>query len=157
YLVPDRSLPVVRARAYVRTGAAFDPKGKEGLTTLAFRSLRTCGAGKLGPDELADRLDKVASSIDGAADRASAAGAAWMPAASQDDVLALVADVLRRPSFDEKRLEKVRTDFAAEAGSDEDDASKLALRRVRARVFGDHPLARWRTGDSVKELGRDDV
>src|SRR5690348_2584166 len=34
YLVPDRSLPVVRARAYVRTGAAFDPKGKEGLTTL---------------------------------------------------------------------------------------------------------------------------
>lgn len=157
YLVPDRTLPLVRARAYARTGASFDPKGKEGLAALTFRALRSCGAGKLGPDELVDRLDKLASSIDGDADRASATVDAWMPASFQDDVLALLADVLRRPRFDEKRLDKVRSDFAAEAAGDEDDAGKLALRRSRARIFGDTALSRWRTNDSVKAIGRDDV
>src|ERR1700691_5501501 len=65
YLVPDDAVPTVRIRAYVRTGAIFDPDDKEGLCGLTFATLRAGGAGELGPTELEEKLDELGASIEG--------------------------------------------------------------------------------------------
>src|SRR5438876_470990 len=82
-------------RAHVRTGAIYDPPGKEGLASVVFATLRSGGAGAVEPDELDDRLDQIAATIDGEAGDARGVVDAWTHARHADDVLALFASVLR--------------------------------------------------------------
>jgi zinc protease len=152
YLVPDALLPVVRVRAYVRTGSVYDPPGKEGLASLVFATIRVAGAGDLGPDALSEQLDALAATIEGEAGDLRATVEAWTHARRLDRVLALFADVLRRPRFDAERFERTRDDAANDAKTDEDDAKRVASARLRRAVYGDHPFGRSRTADSIEKL-----
>jgi zinc protease len=157
YLVPDRTLPVVRVRVLARAGAAFDPAEKEGRAALLFRALPVCGAGKLAPEALATKLDGLAATIEGHAAVETAMLEAWFPRASLEPGLDLLAKILRDPKLEETRLAKVKTELVAELNSEDDDAHKLVLERARGAIFRDHPLARHATGATVEKLDRDDV
>jgi zinc protease len=65
--------------------------------------------------------------------------------------------VLRRPSFDEERFNRIRDDNAAEAKNDEDDSSVLAVRHMRQELYGEHAYARFRSKDSLAKLTRVDA
>lgn len=157
YVVADPLLPVVRIRAYVRTGAAWDPEKKEGLAGLVFSTLRSGGAGSLDPDELAEKLDSLSATIDGSCDDLRATLDAWTHARRLDQVLALFADVLRRPRFEKERFERARDDAASDAKTDEDDAKRVANRRLRRAIYGDHPIARSRTPDTLASISREEA
>ncbi|HZV03126.1 MAG TPA: pitrilysin family protein [Planctomycetota bacterium] len=157
YLVPDDSVPSVRIRAYVRTGSLFDPEEKEGLCALTFASLRAGGAGELGADDLEAKLDSLGAAIEGDASEMRATLDAWTLSARAEEVLAIFADVLRRPRFEKASVERLRDDATLDAQND-DDPSLIATRRMRLQLYGkDHPYARYRTADTVGALKRSDL
>jgi predicted Zn-dependent peptidase len=157
YLVPDATLPAVRIRAYIRTGSIYDPEGQEGLAGLTFATLRTCGAGALDPAEVEAKLDELGATIDSDCSEVRATVEAWMLASKTDAVVDLLADVIRRPGFDEDRFNRSRDDTANESKNDEDDSGTLATRRIREELYGEHPYARFRTKESLAKLTREDA
>jgi predicted Zn-dependent peptidase len=157
FLVPDDSLPSVRMRAYVRTGTIYDPEEKEGLAGLTFATLRAAGAGDLEPADLEQKLDALAASIEADASETRATVEVWTPSVHLDTVLDMFANVVMHPRFEGERVKRIQEDSAAEAKNDEDDSSVLATRRMRGVLYGDHPLARFRSEETLKALTRNDL
>ncbi|MBI3724539.1 insulinase family protein [bacterium] len=157
YLVADPALPVLRVRAYVKTGSVYDPKGKEGLASMVFALLRKGGADEMESEALDDELDKIAASIDGDSSDLRGVVDAWSHARHADRVLELLAAVLRKPKFAQDAFDRTRDDAADEAKNDEDSAGVIAARRVRVACYGAHALARFRSEESLKALSRDDL
>ena len=58
YVESDHALPLVQMSISVRTGAAIDPPGREGLTRFMGRLMRRTGGG-LDSNEIENRFEKA--------------------------------------------------------------------------------------------------
>src|SRR4029077_13721939 len=64
YLLEDHELPVVAGFALVRTANLFDPKDKIGLAGATGMVMRTGGTRKNTGDELDEKLENIAASVE---------------------------------------------------------------------------------------------
>jgi len=158
YLLPDRSLPLIRIYALVRTGSVYEPADKVGLAGLTGSLMREGGAGDRDPEALDDALADAAVGVESGIGRES--GAVHLDTLTRNFPLGLsaFADVLRRPRFDPDRLETLRRNAIETIRRRNDRPAAIASRLYREVLYGpDHPLAREATVAGVKALTRDDV
>jgi zinc protease len=71
--------------------------------------------------------------------------------------LALLADLVRRPRFEPQRLELARRQMVEQVRRQDDDPGFVASRTLRQALYGDHPLGRTPTVDSVRAVTREDL
>lgn len=157
-LLEDHELPLVEATALVRSGSRLDPPAKAGLSELASTVLRTGGTERLPSDQLDDWLEGRAASIEARATKDSAR--ITLSALAQDfpDVLRVFADVLRRPAFDNARLEVERNQAVAGVARQNDSPNQILFREFQKIVYGpDSPYALTETLASLRALRRDDL
>ena len=64
YMLADRSLPVVRFYAAIRTGEIYEPARKAGLAALTGSLIRDGGTKNIPSDELNRTLDEMAASVE---------------------------------------------------------------------------------------------
>jgi zinc protease len=151
-------VPLVQIGVALRAGAAADPKAKPGLASLAAGMLDR-GAGASSALELSDAVDHLGADL--------SAGASWdettvwlsVPSERLEPALAILADVVRRPTFPAEELERVRRELltAFLQWRDEPEAiSRVAFARA---VYGDHPYGRVTEGSEafVKSAARADL
>ncbi|MEO8337152.1 MAG: pitrilysin family protein [bacterium] len=152
-------LPLVTVLALVEGGASVEPADRRGVAALTARLLLE-GAGGMDGVALADRFERIGSSVEAHADWDVASVSLTTMSNRLPDALALVRDLLRTPTFPEREVQRLKEERLA------DLLQQLAEPRGLADEQFAHALydsaARYAApeqGDaaSVRALTRDDV
>ena len=157
YLLEDPTLPLVKGTAYIDAPGVLEPADKVGLASLTASSLREGGAGDYSPDDLDEALETLAASVETSSNQFYASVSFDALSDNVDDVLALWADVLIRPTFDEGRLEVVKGRNLEQVLRTKDDPTQLAVREFFFRVAEGHPSGAYPTEESLSSITRADV
>ncbi len=158
YHYENHDLPRVRVTFLIEAGKNADPAEKVGLAGITARTMRSGGAaGKTG-DEIDRQLEQIGSDLEFNVDSDNVSGALFALTDKADEAVALLADVLMKPDFNEKKLEQQRARSLEELRRQNDEPAEISRREFRKIIYGsDHPLARTPTSASISAITRDDV
>jgi zinc protease len=143
WVAESHEVPIVQISLVVRAGGGDDPAGKFGVASFTASMLDE-GAGTRSALEIADAVEflgaelTTGSSYDASAVRLNA------PVEHLDDALPLLADVVQRPTFPEKEIERLRQERLTALLQARDDAGSIAGMAFARLVFGPQP--RYGTG-----------
>jgi len=112
-VAPVSKLPIATVIALVDAGASADPRGQEGVALLTARALAE-GTQRSDGAELAARFERLGTALDAGADWDSATLRITATSERLAAALALVAEVIRVPSFPEREVERLRQERLAE-------------------------------------------
>lgn len=130
------SAPLVSIQLLLPTGAAQDPRGKEGLSLLAADLLDE-GAGKLNALQLSDELGRLAT------DYTATVGLDYtlltMSSLTEnlEPSLRLLADIVLRPRLSAEEFQRRRDHHVARALADQDSPRHARSRGFAHALFGD--------------------
>lgn len=156
-LVSQNEQPAVSVRMIVRAGAAQDPKDKLGLAMLTA-TLIDQGAGNRTAQQIADDIDYIGGILSaGAGTDLSFVNAILM----KDDYhagLALMSDVVRRPTFLQEEIDRQRQQALSALKVAAEDPDSVAGRVIDRLIFGFHPYGMPGSGteESLRSLTRAD-
>jgi zinc protease len=134
-IAPVHKLPVVSVAAVVDAGAAADPPGKEGLARLTARALDE-GTAELDALALADRVERLGATLDAGADWDAAVVALTTLAPKLEEAFAVLAEVLARPAFPEREVERLKAERLADLLHLRSDPGGLADAAFAEAVYG---------------------
>ncbi len=158
-LSEKHEVPLIGLRAEVRGGSVADPEGKAGVAELLAAVMQK-GAGNRDAAEFASASANVGGRLSVSADVDSTSVAAEFLSRDAELMLALVSDVLQRPTLAADELEKEQTRAIGLIKAAKDgDPNALMPHYANAFIFGDHPYGRPTTGSesSLANITRDDV
>ena len=112
-VAPVAKLPVVTAMALVDAGAATDPMGQEGVAQLTARLLAE-GTTTSDGAQLAERFERLGTALDTGADWDGATIRITVTSDRIAAAMALLAEVIRTPSFPEREVERLKQERLAE-------------------------------------------
>ena len=159
WLLHSDHVPLVAASLVIRAGSSSDPKGKDGLLSLALDMMDE-GAGERSALDLADEIEFLGASLDLSTGKDYSSIDLQVLKRNFRSAFDIFSDVLLRPSFSEKEWERVK---------------RLSLNSLRqrgeqptsvARVVGDrlyygdeHPYAHPEDGylSTIENITLDDV
>ncbi len=161
-LVERHGLPLVQLSLEVQ-GAGFssDAPGKSGVASFAMGMLDE-GAGAYGALALGDRLEGLGAQLGTGAGLDQASLYLSSLTTNLEPSLALLADVLMRPTFDANELERVRATWLAGIKQEKAQPGAIAGRVLPALLYGaGHPYAVPASGSgteaSIAALTRDEL
>jgi zinc protease len=142
YLLPDRSLPLLRVTVVSKAGVAHLPDSMWSVGWQADNIMRTGGTTRLSPDSVDKLLDFYAIGLQISTGNEESQGVASGLSRYRDQMLELVFDVLRNPRNDTSRI-RVLADQQEESWRRRNDQPSSVLQRAWNQVtLGDHPLGR---------------
>jgi zinc protease len=158
WLVEDHANPIVSIDLAFRGGASLDPEGKAGLANMVSGLLDE-GAGKLDSQTFQEKLAEDAIKLSFNAGRDSFRGSLRTLKENTDKAIRLLALALREPRFDEKPVQRIRSQILAGLARNLQDPSTIAGRALDRVVYPDHPYGRPVDGgmESVKAITRADL
>jgi zinc protease len=158
YLLENHDLPIVRGTAVIRTGNLFDPKDKRGLATLTGITIRSGGTKVMTGDELDEKLEGMAASIESEIGESSATGGFSCLSENTDALLGWFRDVLTTPEFRQEKVDLAKTQMKSEISRRNDDAAGIASREILRILYGpDTPYGGEETYATVNAVTRDDI
>lgn len=152
------SAPLVSLRAVVRSGSDADVPGLEGIASLTAGLLDE-GAGDRDALALADSLASLGAFLGTGCDWD--ASYVWLDLLGRnlEAGMALFADVLLRPRFEQKELDRIRNDRLTAILQQRDQPGAIAANRFSQFVFSQtrysDPLIG--TEQTLRQMTRDDV
>lgn len=149
----------VFVRLRLQTGALGDLAGKDGLAAFTARMLPR-GTERMGFDQLNETTDGLGASLSIDAGRLFVEVAIRCLREDLPQMLDLAADVLRRPTFPEEEIEKVRNELLTAIREGDNDTRSTADRTLRRLLFPPpHPYGRRVGGEleTVAAINRDDL
>ena len=112
-VAPVSKLPIATVVALVDAGAAADPQGREGVALLTARALAE-GTERSDGAQLAERFERLGTALDSSADWDSATVRITVTTERLPAALALLAEVIREPSFPGREVDRLRQERLAE-------------------------------------------
>lgn len=158
FLVESHALPMVDIQVDFAAGSALDPAEKSGVAALT-QGLLDGGAGDLDERAISDRLADLGARVSGGADedRASVSLRTLSSPPERDGALALLRDLLARPTFPEAVVEREKARTIASLKEAETQPGSVASRRFQRAIYGSHPYGNDPTPEGVARIGREDV
>ncbi len=158
-LAERHDVPVVQMSYQFRGGQAADSVAHPGLASFTMGLLDE-GAGDRDALAFADRAEALGANLSASAGRDSSD--VYLSALKQnlDASVALYADMLRRPRFDQADIDRVRGQWVAGIRQEKANPNTLAARVLPGLVYGaGHPYAAPASGSeaSITGLGRADI
>lgn len=157
--VEQHEIPVVDAQLVIRTGSEADPASKAGLATLVANMVDE-GAGARNALALAEEIGFLAIRLNTGSGFEQSGISLHSARATLDSAMALMADVVLRPTFPEKEFARLRNERLTALLQEQDRGPALADRAFQALVFGDaHPYGRSTSGtrETVEAITLEDV
>ena len=159
-LLPSRS-PLVSLRILFLTGAADDPKGKEGVAALTAAMLAKGGSRSRSYDQIVEAMYPMATSFDWQVDKEMTVFAGTTHVDNLERYYALVREMLLDPGFRQEDFTRLKTDAInflkvnLRAGNDEE----LAKERLYNVIYAGHPYGHHNLGrlGALEKLNLDDV
>lgn len=159
YLVQKSQIPIVQFGLYFNAGSIFDPEDKLGLARLTA-DLMDEGAGDLDALALSEKIEYLGISLNAYAGLEQLSVSLFSPTSKLDQALPLLADVLLRPRFEEKELDRKRAEYLVRLAQAHDESRIIASTAFSQMVFGkNHPYARPTGGTeaSLKSMKTSDL
>ncbi|ALC17062.1 putative Zn-dependent peptidase [Desulfuromonas soudanensis] len=157
YLKEDAELPLLEVTAMIGAGSIGDPPGRTGEGMLYAAALRTGGAGSRSPDEVDRMLERLAADFSAGSDDYATTLELSLQSGDLDAGLGLLADVLLKPGFAPERLELARKQAIEGVRRQNDDPGSIASRALMKALYGDHPLGRTPTVETLSAVDRNDL
>jgi len=155
FFVEDHEIPMVSIRMRMRT--APPPADKVGLNRLTAWVIRNGGSENWPGDLISDELEFVGAQLEFLA---SGRGVDVRLSCLSKDLplcLEILGDLLRNPSFPEDQIELKRESMLEGIRRQNDEPRRIAYREFKKLVYGDHPLGRSPTLETVAAITRDDL
>ncbi len=158
YVVEDHSLPLVTISVTLRSGSFLEPPHKIGLASLTGSMLREGGTESLTAEEFDERVDFIAANMGSFIDDTSGGGSMDCLSWVLDDALELFFDMLRRPRFQQDRLDVEKSSIIEGLRQRNDDARSIFGREWLWLLYGqDHFSTRLPTQASIEKITRQDL
>ncbi|MCP5048132.1 MAG: insulinase family protein [bacterium] len=157
-LIKDDKLPLVTLRVLFRGGSAYEPLSKVGLSGITAEMLRIGGAKGIKPDELDKQLDANGISLGSRATIDYFTVTLTCLEENLDRSLSLMAKVLREPSFDDEKLEEIKTRMSSGISRRNDQPNGILGREFDKLIYGaDSPFASVMEHEHIDNISRLDV
>jgi zinc protease len=158
-LAQSNKLPLVSVEMVVKTGGAGNPKGQAGLADLVANMLDE-GTKTRSALQIADEVSFLGASL--------TTGASWDASSISvttltehvDKALAVWADVVLNPAFDDRELGRIRENLLTALARRKDSPPTVASLAFSRLLYGEaHPYAwpNFGTEESLKSLGVEDL
>jgi zinc protease len=157
YIAEDKSLPLVKFRAYLKAGDMLDPAGKEGLGSLACRLIRTGGTEAISAEVLDERLERYAISLSLSIDASELSVSASFLSEYTDTALAIMEQVLFHPAFEAERVDKERAIFIQSIRHRFDEPGPTLGSAYTKAMYPARANSRMATEESLGRITRDDL
>ena len=157
-VVSHHEQPAVSVRMLVRAGAAQDPRGKSGLSTL-MAALLDQGTATRSAAQIADTIDYVGGALGAGAGTDLSFVNVLVMKDSFDLALDLASDIVRSPAFDAGEIDRQRQQMLSALQVNHQDPEYLAGVVIDRLIYGFHPYGTPAAGtpESVASLTRDDL
>jgi predicted Zn-dependent peptidase len=158
YIAEDPTLPLVNIDFTIRTGLYLDPAGKEGLASLTGSQIRRGGSRSLTAEQLDERLDFLAASVN--TNIGDTAGHATLNCLADnfDESLKVFVEMLRDPRFQEDRLALAKEQSLQEMKKRNDESEDIESREWNVLLYGEeHFTNRFSTAASLQAITRQDL
>jgi zinc protease len=140
--------PIAYAGVFVRAGAAFEPAGRLGVSTLMTRtSLK--GTTTRDAARLAEEGERLGATLGASAGTEMLQWTSSVPVAQLEGALALLADVVQAPTMPADALESERAVALSQLAQRRDDMYHYPLQLAAEVAWGDHPYARTPLGTAA--------
>lgn len=159
WLIEDHNLPIVTVRVdFADSGAAYDPKDKEGLAFFVTQMLNE-GAGEMDSLALNRALEKYAIRFGVDMDEDTISVSLQALSEFKGHAFDLLSLMLNKPRFDNDAVERVRANIVSDLKQLEADPSYSASLHWKAIAFAGHPYSRPKRGtpDSIEQITRTDL
>jgi zinc protease len=160
-LAERHDVPVVQMSYLFDGGFAADKGRKLGTSSFAMGMLDE-GAGELGALEFANAAEALGANLGSGASLDG--GSAYLSALKEnlDPSLALYAQMLRQPRFEQSEIDRVRASWLSGIAQEKARPNGAALRVLPPLLYGEGhayaiPFSGTGTEDSIKSLTRDDL
>lgn len=156
--IENHELPTLSMTLVVRSGSAFDPKGKEGLADFAAGLLRR-GTKTRSATQVAEEIDFVGGSLGASADRDAIRAYSGVLTKHLDIGLGLLADIVLNPAFDTSEIDRLKNQVMSGIVQAKDDPNSLCAKGFYEALFDGHPYGHPTEGteESVPTFTREDI
>ncbi len=159
YFVEAPELPMIDVRVVFDAGSARD--GKQAGLALFTSAMLEEGAAGLDADTIARRFEDLGAQFSAGAyrDMATVGLRSLTKEAILQPALKTFIQVLTRPDFPQKALQRVRKQMLTGLQQQEQDPGAIASKAFYSALYGDHPYATPSDGTlaSVRALQRNDL
>lgn len=156
-LMEKHEVPLMQLNILVRTGSVNDSENKVGLANLTLDMMDEGAAGKSSL-ELADAIDFLGARISTNAGLNYSQASLHSPLSKFDDALKILADIVLRPDFPAKELERKKKDRLTSLMQMHDQPTAIAVAAFNQIVFGkEHPYGRMTNETAIKGFTVDDL
>ncbi|CDM97827.1 MULTISPECIES: M16 family metallopeptidase [Limnospira] len=149
---------IIATRLFLRTGTRWEPPHQAGLSHL-LAAVMTKGTESLSSLEIAERVESVGARV--SADTSSDYFLVGIKTVSGDfeDILELVAQLLRAPSFPEAEIELERRITIQGIRAQKEQPFSVAFDHLRRGMYQNHPYAISGLGteETVSQITRADL
>jgi predicted Zn-dependent peptidase len=155
-IMPDSLLPWVDVSLMIPGGRSADTAGLAGTAELVSQ-LITRGTDRRSPADLASAVDRLAVTL------SVVVGTDWTTVSlgslttHLDSALALMADVVMRPSFPQAEVQRVRRQAVVSLQTGWTEPRTAAVRTFRSEVYVSHPYGLYERPEEVREVTVDDL
>jgi predicted Zn-dependent peptidase len=153
--VRQAELPVVTAVLVTRgAGSADEPAEAAGLASFTASMLDE-GAGGRDALQLADALDLLGASLSTSSGTDAAQANLYVLRQNFPAALRIMADVVTRPDFPEREVNRLRDERLTALARAKDEATTIANNAFLSLVYGgQHPYGRYATAEATRGLER---
>jgi zinc protease len=146
---PTSTTPSVAINATFLAGSVYEPDDTPGLAFLTGRVLDR-GTARRSAESIAEALDERGVSVRVAVARHTMTLSCTCLAEDLGDVLAILVDIARRPTFPDEEVAKRRAETATALGQDQDNTSIRSVEGLFELLYGlRHPYGRPAKGTAA--------
>jgi zinc protease len=154
----NHSAPVAVLEGNLPAGAIYDPPGKTGLAAMTA-SLLSRGSARYDFDAFNEAVESVGASLAVSADAHAIDFGSHSLSEDFPAMVEILADILRRPTFPEDHVARVRRQRLVHLQERDQDTHQVASLRFYESIYRNHPYGRPTSGyvETVREITRDDI
>jgi len=156
-LMEKHEVPLVQLNVITKMGSVNDPENKTGLAGLTMSMLTEGAAGKTSL-ELADAIDFLGARISTNIGADSSGVYLHTPLSKFDEALKIMSDILLRPDFPQKELDRKKKDRLTSLMQMHDQPTAIATAAFNKILFGkEHPYGRITSENEIKGFSVNDL
>jgi len=156
-LMEKHEVPLIQLNVITKMGSVNDPENKTGLAGLTMNMLTEGAAGKTSL-EIADAIDFLGARISANAGAHSSGIYLHTPLSKFDEALKIMSDILLRPDFPQKELDRKKKDRLTSLMQMHDQPTAIATAAFNKILFGkEHPYGRMASENEIKGFSVEDL
>ena len=158
FLLEDHRFPTIDMSGMFFTGSVFEKAEKAGLASVTGTVLRSGGTQNMTGDQIDRELETMAASIETGVDSESGSISVSMLKENLDQVLPIMANILRRPVFEPEKIDLAKITARTAISRRNDEIGQITQREFEKLIYGAaSPYARQSEYATIDAIGRDDI